>query len=126
MKIRIQTKSISIEGMLDDTPTAKRVLAALPYSSEVNTWGDEIYFSLPIADSTIEHGATDVVDPGTICYWVQGSSLAIPFGPTPVSLADECRLVTAVNPIGRIIGDPHELSKLQSGDTVTVSCDDGR
>lgn len=121
MKIRIQTKRITVEALLDDTPMATQVVAALPYSAEVNTWGGEVYFSLPIASPRIEPGATDVVEPGTICYWVQGSSLAIPFGPTPVSLVDECRLVTAVNPIGRIIGDPKRLSNLQPGDTVTVS-----
>jgi len=68
----------------------------LPFESVVETWGDEVYFETPIAMS-LDSDATDVVDKGTVCFWTQGNSIAIPFGPTPASVADECRLVAPVN-----------------------------
>ena len=121
MRICIETKDVKLLGDLDDTPMAKRVVDALPHTSEANTWGQEVYFDLPTENAQLEDCATDVVEPGVICYWVQGSSLAIPYGPTPVSQGNECRLVTAVNPIGHVIGDPGELGRIQPGDKVTVS-----
>ncbi|MCC6490607.1 MAG: hypothetical protein IT364_24185 [Candidatus Hydrogenedentes bacterium] len=120
MRIQIATKSIAITGELCDTPTARKVIEALPHTSRVSVWGEEAYFSLPVR-ATLEKGANDVVEPGTICFWVQGNSLALPYGPTPVSVGKECRLVTAVNILGRIDGDPRQLALLGQGDEVTVS-----
>ncbi|MCC6694525.1 MAG: hypothetical protein IT365_02740 [Candidatus Hydrogenedentes bacterium] len=120
MRIQIATRNIAITGELFDMPTARKVLEALPCVSEVSVWGEEAYFSIPVR-ATLEGSATDVVEPGTICFWVQGNSLALPYGPTPVSVGNECRLVTAVNVLGRIDGDPRQLALLAQGDEVTVS-----
>ena len=120
MRIRIAWKDQEIFGRLNDSTSARQLFEALPYTSRANTWGKEVYFDLPIG-AKLEHGATDVVEPGTICYWVQGDSLALPFGPTPVSRGQECRLVTAVNSLGQIEGDPNQLAKIRAGDSVTVS-----
>jgi hypothetical protein len=96
------------------------VAAALPARSRANTWGEEVYFTLK-ADVKLEPDAREVVDPGTVCYWVQGGSLALPYGPTPVSRGSECRLVTKVNVLGRIEGDPRALAAVRDGDTVEVT-----
>jgi hypothetical protein len=120
MRIRIAWSKGEILGTLNDTPTAKLLFEALPYTSRANSWGKEVYFDLPI-DAKLEKNATDVVDPGVICYWVQGDSLALPYGPTPVSRGQECRLVTAVNILGAIEGDPNQLAQIRGGDTITVS-----
>jgi hypothetical protein len=95
------------------------MIAALPYSAKAQTWGKEVYFSLPF-DTELEPGATDLVEAGTICYWVQGRSLALPYGPTPASTGDECRLVTEVNVLGAIEGDPNAIGRIRQGQTVTV------
>lgn len=124
MKIQIETANVKLIGELDDTPMVKLVLDALPCTSTANMWGEEVYFDLPTNGARLEDGATDVVDPGTICYWVQGSSLALPYGPTPVSQGDECRLVTAVNRLGRLLGDPRDLARIRPGDEITVSLAD--
>ena len=124
MRIQSETANVKLLGELDDTPTAKLVIDALPCTSAANTWGKEVYFDLPVNSARLEDGATDVVEPGTICYWVQGNSLALPYGPTPVSQGDECRLVTAVNRLGRILGDPRDLARIHAGDKVTVSLAD--
>lgn len=77
------------------------------------------HFSLPVRAS-LEPNARQVVDPGTVCFWVEGNSLALPFGPTPVSRGNECRLVTKVNILGKLEDDPRRLSSVNDGDEITV------
>ena len=119
MHIRIRWKTGQIEGELTKGANAEAVYAALPCSAEANTWGDEVYFSLDVPAS-LEPGAKQVVPPGTICYWIEGRSMALPFGPTPISKGDECRLVTVVNVIGRLDGDPKVLGGIRDGDEIRV------
>jgi hypothetical protein len=119
-RIRIKWPKGELTAQLEDTPTAKAVLAALPAKARANTWGEEVYFSLP-AEVKLERDAREVVDPGAVCYWVQGGSLALPYGPTPVSRGSECRLVTKVNVLGRLEGDPRKLATVRDGDPVEVA-----
>ena len=119
-RIRIKWPKGELTAQLDDTPTAKAVLAALPAKSGANTWGEEVYFTLK-ADPQLEADAREVVDPGTVCFWVQGGSLALPYGPTPASRGNECRLVTRVNVLGRLEGDPRALASVRDGDAIEVT-----
>lgn len=119
-RIRISWSTGEVTARLDSSPTAKKVLAALPTKSSAHTWGEEVYFSLPVK-AVLEPDARQVVDPGTVCFWVEGSSLALPFGPTPVSRGSECRLVTKVNVLGKIEGDPRSLASVKEGDPITVA-----
>ena len=119
-KIMVKWPKGELVAVLDDTPTAKALVAALPVKSKANTWGEEVYFTLKV-DARLEPNAREVVDPGTLCFWVQGSSLALPYGPTPVSKGDECRLVTKVNVLGKFEGDPRKLATVRDGDAVEVS-----
>lgn len=118
-KIRISWPSGAVTATLEPTPTAEKVLAVLPARSSANLWGDEVYFSLPLR-ATLEPDARQVVDPGNVCFWVEGSSLALPFGPTPVSRGSECRLVTRVNVLGNLDDDPKLLDSVEEGDEITV------
>ena len=118
-RIRIAWRSGKVVAELGDTPTVAQLLAALPCRANANTWGDEVYFSMPLK-VRLEPGAQQVVDPGTVCYWVDGSSLALPFGPTPASKGNECRLVTRCNVLGKIVGDPQQLKTVRDGDEVRV------
>lgn len=118
-EISISWGSHELTAEIDDTPTGKKLLESLPIESWANTWGDEVYFEVPFrADK--EPGARQVVDPGTVCYWVEGNCLALPFGPTPISQGDECRLAAEVNILGRIIGNPRVLESVAQGDTIRV------
>ncbi len=119
MRVRFRWKTGEVCGVFENTPTAREVFRALPVTSEVSTWGEEVYFPVPVRCS-LEQDAKQVVDPGTICFWVQGSSLALPYGPTPVSTGRECRLVTAVNVLGKLESDPRVLASLQDGDSIIV------
>ena len=118
-RIRISWPQNELAATLRDTPTVKKLLAALPCESSAQTWGDEVYFSVPV-NSALEKDARQVVEPGTVCFWVEGRSLALPFGPTPVSEGDECRLVARVNILGKIDFDAKKLKTVKAGDRVRV------
>ena len=119
-RIRIKWPKGELFAQLADTPTAKAVAAALPAKSRANTWGEEVYFTLA-ADVKLERDAREVVDPGAVCFWVQGGSLALPYGPTPVSRGNECRLVTRVNVLGTLEGDPRALASVRDGDAIEIT-----
>jgi len=91
----------------------------LPHSSEANMWGKEVYFEVPIKDE-LEPNEKQVVEPGTVCFWTEGNSLALPYGPTPASINEECRLVARVNILGKLEGNPNLLASIQEGDAVKV------
>lgn len=118
-RIRIAWNGGEVTANLRETPTVKQLVAALPCEASAHTWGEEVYFELPLK-AALETDARQVVEPGTVCYWVQGGSLALPFGPTPVSKGGECRLVTRCNVLGKIEGDPRRLEKVKQGATIRV------
>lgn len=119
-RIKISWPKGELIAVLADTPTARQLIEALPCSSRAQTWGEEVYFSLPV-DAALEADAVQVVDPGTVCFWVEGSSLALPYGPTPASRGSECRLVSKVNVLGKLEGDPRQLAKVADGVTMHLS-----
>ncbi len=119
MRIKISSGSTSVVAALRDTPTARSLLEALPCASTANTWGEEVYFSVPVT-AALEPEAQQVVEPGTVGFWVEGNSVALPFGPTPISQGNECRLVTRVNILGRIEDDPKVLRNVRNGDPIRV------
>jgi uncharacterized protein len=119
VRVRIAWKGGEVTANLRDTPSARQLIAVLPCEASANTWGDEVYFEVPLK-TLLESDAQQVVEPGTVCFWVQGSSLALPFGPTPVSKGGECRLVTRCNVLGKIEGDPRRLEKVKQGATIRV------
>ena len=118
-RVRIVWCSGEVTADLRESPTVTKLLAALPCEANANTWGEEVYFSLPVT-AQLEADAKQVVDPGSVCFWVDGSALALPFGPTPVSHGSECRLVTRCNLLGKIIGDPRTLKSVRDGDEIRV------
>ncbi|HUL42490.1 MAG TPA: cyclophilin-like fold protein [Burkholderiales bacterium] len=118
-RIRISWSQDELSATLRSTPTVKKLLAALPCEARAQTWGDEVYFSIPV-ESVLEKDATQVVEPGTVCFWVEGRSLALPFGPTPVSESNECRLVTRVNVLGKIDCNANKLRTVKDGDRVRL------
>ena len=120
MRIEISWESGRLTAILNDTPTARLVWEALPHTASASTWGEEVYFELPVR-AELEDDARQVVDPGTVCFWTGGNSLALPYGPTPASQGDECRRVTEVNVIGSIKGDPRALSSVRDGIAIRVA-----
>ncbi|MEO1767100.1 cyclophilin-like fold protein [Thiobacter aerophilum] len=118
-RIRIQVGRVVLTARLRNTPTADAVWTALPLSSTAETWGDEVYFSVPLS-VPLEKDARQILEPGEIAFWVQGQAIAIGFGPTPVSRAGEIRLVTRCNVWADAEGDVTSLRAVHAGDGVTV------
>jgi hypothetical protein len=117
--IQISWGSIMVQASLLETASAQALLDCLPCESHANTWGEEAYFKIP-ADVELDADARQVVDPGTLCIWVEGQSLALPYGPTPLSQGNECRLISKVNVIGKLLEDPRILASIHDGDLVRV------
>jgi len=119
-RIRIAWPKGEASAILEDTPNARALVSALPVNAKAQTWGEEVYFELPVR-AKLQAGAQQVVPAGSVCFWVEGSSLALPWGRTPVSQGDESRLVTRCNVLGAIDGDPRRLASVRSGDAITLT-----
>jgi hypothetical protein len=119
-RIRFDFGSLTLDAELLDTPTAKAIAAVLPIEARVNTWGEEIYFDVPV-NVKREADARAVVTPGEIAYWPDGPSIAIGFGRTPISRGDETRLASPCNVFGKALSDVKALGSVRSGERVTVS-----
>ncbi len=119
-RIRIGWKGGAVSAALEDTPTARALIAVLPVTSSASTWGDEVYFDVPV-EAKLEANARQVVEPGTVCFWTDGNALALPFGRTPISDDARPKLVSRCNVLGTIEGDCRELGKIRAGDMITVT-----
>ena len=118
-KLILKIGPISLIAESLDTQTAKEILKHVPFTSSANTWGDEVYFDAPVTTS-IEANAKDIVDAGELAFWVEGSCIAIGFGPTPISQGNEIRLAAKTNIWGKALTDVKLLSKVKDGDPVSV------
>jgi hypothetical protein len=118
--ILISINEHEIKAELENTATADAIYAALPFESQSQTWGDEVYFSVPVTDQTLEDNAKDVVKLGEIAYWVEGDCIAIGFGPTPISRGNEIRLAARTNIWAHTNYDLTMLKNVRSGDLVKV------
>lgn len=118
-KLILRIGPISLIAELLDTPTAKEILKHVPFTSRVSTWGNEVYFNTPISASK-ELDAKDIIEAGELAFWVEGSCIAIGFGPTPVSQGNEIRLAAQTNIWGQSLTDVKLLSKAKDGDLVSV------
>ena len=117
-RIRITAVPVVMEAELNQSRTAQRIWEALPIEAPGNTWGDEIYFSIPVDAET--DNAQEVVELGELAYWPPGTAFCIFFGPTPMSRGAEIRPASPVNVIGKLIGDPEIFKQVNDGTVVTI------
>jgi hypothetical protein len=118
-KIRITAGKVSVEAALNDSPTATKIWDALPIEARGNTWGDEIYFSIPV-DAAPEKNARDLVAVGELGYWPPGTAFCIFFGRTPASTDERPRAASPVNIIGKVQGDATAFRAVSSGTRVRL------
>ena len=108
MKVKIG--SIELTVKLNESETAKKIAAALPFSSKASLYGDEIYFSTPVEMGGENPVAS--VPPGGVAFWPPGNALCLFFGQTPAS---------PVNLVGEIDGDPYVLRDVKESATIEVT-----
>jgi hypothetical protein len=118
--IKITSGNITAFAELNDSPTAQAIWDALPIAARANTWGDEIYFPIPVKRGQ-EPDAREIVQAGELGYWTPGHAFCIFFGPTPASKGDEIRAASAVNIIGKVDGNPRVFKKVKDDAAITVS-----
>jgi hypothetical protein len=109
MRILIEEAGVDLAVALNASQTAAELWAALPMESSAQTWGAEVYFTVPV-----ERGPEDpraAVDPGLVGYWPPGNAVCLFFGQQPVS---------PVNPLGVIEGDPSVLEAVRAGHLVRL------
>lgn len=122
-RIRFELGTLTLDAELLDTPTARLLAAALAkagLTSSAQTWGEEVYFEVPI-DAAREKDARAVVVPGEIAYWPDGRCIAIGFGRTPISRGSETRLASPCNVFAKALSDVKALASVKSGAAIKVT-----
>jgi len=117
-RIRVTAGGVAVVARLNDGATAGLLWASLPLTASASTWGDEIYFRVPV--DAEEEDAREVVDIGAVAFWPPGAALCLFFGPTPASRGDEIRAASPVNVVGQVVGDPTIMRQVRDGDRVVV------
>lgn len=117
--IRITAGGVTAEAELNDSPTAQAIFDALPITGRASTWGDEIYFTIPV-EMAREADARAEMAVGELAYWPDGNAFCIFFGPTPASSGDAPVAASPVNVLGIVKGDATAFKAVASGEDVRL------
>ncbi len=109
LRVVAEDADISMTATLNDSESAAELLKILPVESKAQTWGDEVYFEIPLKMPEQDSHAT--VPSGAIAYWPPGHAFCIFFGQTPYS---------PVNVLGQLDDDPKLFAQVRSGDKVRL------
>ena len=119
-KCKIIIKNFEIIVQLNNSRTAHKIWESLPITSQVNTWGEELYFYTSIK-ADLEYDAKDIIDLGEIAFWPGGNAIAIGFGKTPASTQNEIRLASECNIWGRTEFNLKKLKSIYGGENISIS-----
>lgn len=117
--IRILAGDLILNAELNDSATSEALWKSLPLEASGNRWGEEIYFSIPVACELASDARVEM-QVGELAYWPPGSAFCIFWGATPASHGDEPRAASPVNPVGMIKGDCSELNTVADGTVVRI------
>jgi len=119
-RLVISAGTVSLPAELNDSPTARQVWEALPIEGTANTWGDEIYFAIPVVAAEEADARADVAV-GELGYWPVGHAFCIFFGSTPASTGQAPRAYSPVNVLGRVLGDATRFRAVRAGTRVRLA-----
>jgi hypothetical protein len=122
IRVRITTEAVSMAAELADSATGQAIAAALPIRAKARTWGEEIYFPIPV-EQALDETAAELVEVGDLGYWPTGKAFCIFFGPTPASRGDEIRPAGAVNLVGKVLGDARSFKAVVEGTAVAIEAE---
>lgn len=117
-QIVITAGKVSMRAELNDSGISKKMYEKLPVKARVSTWGDEIYFPVPLKAEN-ENGVSSV-QLGDIAYWPPSNCFCIFFGQTPVSTPTEIRPASEVTILGKLIGNPRDWKSVRNGEEVVI------
>lgn len=117
-QIIIKTEKLSMKAELNDSGISKKLYEKLPIKARANTWGDEIYFPVPVIAKN--ENAVTSVNLGDLAYWPPSNCFCIFFGMTPASTATEIRPASEVTILGTLQGDPEEWKVVSSGEEIII------
>jgi hypothetical protein len=121
LRLKIISKAVgeAYAELTNENPlTVDAIWSKLPIQGKANTWGDEIYFPIPVQVDA--ENQSEVVQMGDLAYWPPGNALCIFFGPTPASWDKEIRPASPVNVIGRIVDNPRLFKLVSPGDKIRL------
>lgn len=118
--ITITSGDVRLPAELNESPTARQIWQALPLEGRARTWGDEVYFEIPVVAGQ-ESDARAEVEVGELGYWPAGRAFCVFFGPTPASTGDAPRAYSPVNIVGKVIGDATHFRAVHEGAAVSVA-----
>ena len=102
---------------LDDANSPKTVqdfVEKLPFTVDLNVWGDEIYTSKsPISQP--EENAKSPVNLYDVAYWPTGKAICLFYGPTPIGKPGEITPASPVNIIGKIMSPDKSILGIADG-----------
>ena len=119
-ELEVTLGEVKSKAWLYESDTAARVLEALPMTSSVNVWGDEIYFSVPITKE-LENGKS-AVNLGDIAYWPPAKAVCIFLGQTPISNNGIIKPLTPVEVIGKVENPEALLKQVRQGQIINLKC----
>ena len=119
--VHVEINSSKITLDLDDTHSPKTVnefVEKLPFTVDLNVWGDEIYSSSsPISQP--EENAKSPVELNDVAYWPTGKAICLFYGPTPIGKPGEITPASPVNIIGKIISPDKSVLGMADGAKAT-------
>ena len=119
MLVLIKSGEVNLKAELLDNATSKNILEILPIKASAQTWGDEIYFDIPM-HVELDNSSKEVVELGDLGFWPTGDCFCIFFGKTPASTGDEIRPASAVNVFGKVRGNLKLLKQIKQGDDIII------
>ena len=117
-KIVMRTRYEEFVIELNDSTTADALYLALPLEREINVWGGEMYFEVPVHDK-LDNGRK-VMEVGEVAFWPEGEAFCIFFGRTPASKGEAPEAYSPVTPLGKVVTNLDKLEELADRTTITL------